>query len=33
MTHPLQGAAADELGKLGKHAKPALPDLFGLLSR
>jgi len=29
---PLQGAAADELGALGKHAKPALPDLFKLLT-
>ena len=29
---PLQGAAADEQGALGKHAEPALPDLFGLLT-
>ena len=29
---PLQGAAADELGALGKHAEPALPALFGLLT-
>ena len=29
---PLQGAAADELGALGKHAEPALPDLFRLLT-
>jgi HEAT repeat protein len=28
----LVGAAADELGKLGKHVKPALPALFGLLT-
>jgi hypothetical protein len=28
---PLQGAAADELGALGKHAEPALPALFGRL--
>ena len=28
---PLQGAAADELGSLGKHAEPALPALFRLL--
>ena len=28
---PLQGAAADEQGALGKHAEPALPALFGLL--
>lgn len=28
---PLQGAAADELGMIGKHAEPALPALFGLL--
>jgi HEAT repeats len=28
---PLVGAAADELGALGKHAEPALPALFGLL--
>ena len=29
---PLVGASADELGALGKHAEPALPDLFGLLT-
>jgi len=29
---PLQGAAADELGSLGKHAEPALPSLFRLLT-
>jgi len=29
---PLQHAAADELGALGKHAEPALPALFGLLN-
>src|SRR5271166_3753064 len=29
---PLQGAAADEQGALGKHAEPALPALFGLLT-
>jgi HEAT repeat protein len=29
---PLQGASADELGSLGKHAEPALPALFGLLT-
>jgi len=29
---PLVGATADELGALGKHAKPALPDLFRLLT-
>ena len=28
---PLQGAATDELGSLGKHAEPVLPALFGLL--
>gem|GEM_PF-5302555 len=28
---PLQGAAADELGSLGKLAEPALPALFNLL--
>src|SRR5208337_5442056 len=28
---PLQGAAADELGALGKHAEPALPVLLKLL--
>ena len=28
---PLQGAAADELGALGKHAEPALPALSRLL--
>ena|SRR5208337_2722835 len=28
----LVGAAADELGKLGKHVKPALSDLFRLLT-
>ena len=28
---PLQGAAVDELGALGKHAEPALTALFGLL--
>jgi hypothetical protein len=30
---PLQGAAADELGLLGKHAEPALPALFGRCPR
>src|SRR5271166_5147367 len=29
---PLQGATADELGSLGKHAEPALPSLFRLLA-
>lgn len=29
---PLVGASADELGALGKHAEPALPALFGLLT-
>jgi HEAT repeat protein len=29
---PLQGAAAGELRALGKHAEPALPALFGLLT-
>ena len=29
---PLVGAATDELGALGKHAKPALPALFRLLT-
>ncbi len=29
---PLVGAAADELGTLGKHAEPALPALFGLVT-
>jgi HEAT repeat protein len=28
---PLQGAAADELGMIGKYAEPALPALLGLL--
>ena len=28
---PLQGASADELGALGKHAEPVLHALFGLL--
>ena len=28
---PLQGAAADEQGALGKHAETAMPALFGLL--
>jgi hypothetical protein len=28
---PLQGAAADELGSLGKHAELTLPALFRLL--
>ena len=29
---PLQGAVTDELGVLGKHAEPALPAPFGLLT-
>src|SRR5208283_4300607 len=28
----LVGASADELGALGRHAEPALPALFGLLT-
>src|SRR5271157_3421241 len=29
---PLRGAAADELGSLGKHAEPALPALYDSLA-
>jgi len=29
---PLQGATADELGALGKHAEPALPALYDSLA-